>query len=97
MEMTSDVVSLSITILLKNDSPNIHIIQGKFSDTFSIISSPFAWMRSMTHLQEETKLLREKNVQLTLQMESMLQEEVQYIFGGESGRKIYEELISKNL
>ncbi len=71
-------VSLSLTILLKNDSPNVHIIRGKFSDTFSIISSPFAWMRSMTQLQEETQLLREKNVQLTLQMESMLQAEAQF-------------------
>lgn len=71
-------VSLSIIILLKNDTPNIHIIRGKFSDTFSIISSPFAWIRSMTYLQEETKLLREKNVQLKLQMESMLQAEAQY-------------------
>ena len=46
--------------------PNVHIIRGKFSDTFSIISSPFAWTRSMIQLQDETQLLREKNVQLTL-------------------------------
>ena len=71
-------VSLSLTILLKNDSPNVHIIRGKFSDTFSIISSPFAWMRSMIQLQDETQLLREKNVQLTLQMEAMLQSEAQF-------------------
>lgn len=32
----------------------------------------------MTHLQEETQLLREKNVQLSLKMETMLQAESQF-------------------
>lgn len=71
-------LSLSFSILLKNDSPNIHIIRGKFSDTFSIITSPLAWMRSMAQLQEETQLLREKNIQLSLKMETMLQAEVKF-------------------
>jgi len=62
---------LSLTLLLKNDSPDVLIIRGKFSDYFSFISSPFAWVKSMTHLQEETQFLREKNVQLSLEMEAM--------------------------
>jgi hypothetical protein len=52
---------------MKNDSPDVLIIRGKFSDYFSFVSSPFAWVKSMTQLQEETQLLREKNIQLTLE------------------------------
>ena len=71
-------VFCSIVILLKNDNPNTHIIRGKFSDKFSIISSPFAWLRSMSQLEQETLLLREKNIQLTLKMESMLNANEEY-------------------
>ena len=63
---------------MKNDNPNTHIIRGKFSDKFSIISSPFAWMRNMSQLEQETLLLREKNIQLTLKMESMLNANEEY-------------------
>ncbi len=68
----------SFTILLQNDNPNTHLIRAKFSDKFSVISSPFAWMRSMSQLEKETLLLREKNIQLTLKMESMLKENEEY-------------------
>ena len=71
-------VFCSITILLKNDNPNTHLIRGKLSDKFSIISSPFAWVRSMKQLEEETLLLREKNIQLTLKMKSMLRANEEY-------------------
>ncbi|MBT88452.1 MAG: rod shape-determining protein MreC [Candidatus Marinimicrobia bacterium] len=65
-------LTLSLTLLMKNDSPDVLIIRGKFSDYFSFVSSPFAWVKSMTQLQEETQLLREKNIQLTLELESIL-------------------------
>ena len=65
-------IALSLGILLKNDSPNIFLVRGKFSDTFSFIFTPSAWIKNMTRLQEETQLLRQKNVQLSLQLESIL-------------------------
>ena len=65
------IVFSSFTLLLQNDNTNTIIIRGKFSDKLSIISSPFAWMRSMSQLEQETKILREKNIQLTLRIESM--------------------------
>ncbi|MBC8344937.1 MAG: rod shape-determining protein MreC [Candidatus Marinimicrobia bacterium] len=65
-------VTLSFSLLLKNDTPDVLIVRGKFSDYFSFISSPFAWVKSMTQLQGETQLLRDKNIQLTLEMEAML-------------------------
>ena len=71
-------VFCSLAILLKNDNPNTHIIRGKFSDKFSIISSPLAWLRSMSQLEQETLFLREKNIQLTLKMESMLKANEEY-------------------
>ncbi len=65
-------VFFSLGILLKNDSPNIYLIRGKFSDTFSFIFAPTAWIKNMSQLQEETQLLRQKNIQLSLQLESAL-------------------------
>ena len=65
-------VSLSLVFLLRNESPDIYLIRGKFSDSFSFINSPLAWVKNMTQLQKETELLREKNIQLSLQLESML-------------------------
>ena len=65
------IVFSSFTLLLQNDNTNTIIIRGKLSDKLSIISSPFAWMRSMSQLEQETKILREKNIQLTLRIESM--------------------------
>ena len=72
------IVFFSSYILLQNDNPNIHIIRGKFSDKFSIISSPLAWLRSMSRLEVETQLLREKNIQLSLKLESMLNANEEY-------------------
>ena len=65
-------VSLSLVFLLRNESPDIYLIRGKSIDFFSFINSPLAWVKNMTQLQKETELLREKNIQLRLQLESML-------------------------
>ena len=65
-------VILSLNILLRNDSPNIYLIRGKFSDFFSFVNYPIAWVKNMSQLQYETQLLREKNIQLSLQLESTL-------------------------
>ena len=71
-------VFFSFSLLFQNDNSNIHIIRGKFSDKFSLISSPLAWIRSMTRLEKETENLRLKNIQLTLKMQSMLNENDKY-------------------
>ena len=62
-------VSLSLVFLLNNESPDVYLIRGKTSDFFSFINSPLAWVKNMTQLQKETELLREKNIQLSLQLE----------------------------
>ena len=67
-------VILSLSFLLRNDSPNIYLIRGKFSDFFSFINYPISWVKNMSQLQHETQLLREKNIQLSLQLESFLVE-----------------------
>ena len=68
-------VMLSFIFLLKNESPNVLIVRGKFSDYFSFISFPSAWVKSMTQLQGETQFLREKNIQLALELGYLLNAE----------------------
>jgi rod shape-determining protein MreC len=72
------IVFFSSFLLLQNDNPNIHIIRGKVSDKFSIITTPLAWYRSMIRLENETHILREKNIQLSLKIESMLNANDEY-------------------
>ena len=62
----------SLNSLLNNDSPNSLLIRAKFLDSFSFISSPTMWIKTIIHLEEETQLLREKNLQLTLQSDEMI-------------------------
>jgi len=65
-------LGISLNILLSDDSPGLDLIRMKASDVFSVLYSPVAWVRSLTILEEENALLREKNLQLSLQIESML-------------------------
>jgi rod shape-determining protein MreC len=62
----------SLNTLLNNDSPNSLLVRAKFLDSFSFISSPTMWIKTIIHLEEETQLLREKNLQLTLQSDEMI-------------------------
>ena len=48
------------------------IIRGKATDVVSFFSSPFAWIQSLMFLEKENQVLREKNLELSLQVESML-------------------------
>ena len=48
------------------------IIRGKATDVVSFFSSPFAWIQSLMFLEEENQVLREKNLELSLKVESML-------------------------
>lgn len=74
---------LSYALLLNNDDPNIHLLRGKSTDLFAKISAPLTWVKSLVTLEEETQLLREKNIQLTLEMESL-------ILAGEENRQLRE-------
>ena len=62
----------SLNILLNNDSPNTLLVRAKFLDSFSFISSPSMWLKTIVQLEEETQLLREKNLQLALQSDEMI-------------------------
>ena len=65
-------IIFSTFILLSNDSPKMSIIRGKATDVVSFFSSPFAWIQSLMFLEKENQVLREKNLELSLQVESML-------------------------
>jgi|TARA_B100000029_G_scaffold119836_2_gene113207 rod shape-determining protein MreC len=63
---------LSTFLLLNNDNPRMGVIRGKTSEIVAFISSPMTWVKSLMFLEEENQLLREKNLALSLQIESML-------------------------
>ena len=65
-------ILISSFILLNNDSPRMSILRGKSAEIVSFISSPFTWVQSLMFLEKENQLLREKNLLLSLQVESML-------------------------
>ena len=65
-------VLISFTLILTNDSRDIAILRGKASDIFSFMYKPVSWLRSMAVVEDEAAVLREKNIQLKLQIESML-------------------------
>ena len=65
-------IIFSTFILLNNESPKMSIIRGKATDVVSFFSSPFAWVQSLMYLENENQVLREKNLELSLQVESML-------------------------
>ena len=65
-------IIFSTFILLNNESPKMSIIRGKATDVVSFFSSPFAWIQSLMFLEKENQVLREKNLELSLQVESML-------------------------
>ncbi|MBH09427.1 MAG: rod shape-determining protein MreC [Candidatus Marinimicrobia bacterium] len=62
----------SFFLLLNNDNPRMAIVRGKSTEFVSFLTSPFTWVKSMMYLEEENQLLREINLSLTLQVESML-------------------------
>ena len=62
----------STFLLLNNQNPNMSILRGKATDIVSFFSSPFSWVQSLMFLEKENQVLREKNLELALQVESML-------------------------
>mgnify|MGYP001338603526 FL=1 len=65
-------IIFSTFILLNNKDPKMSIVRGKATEVVSFFSSPFTWVQSLMFLEEENQILREKNLVLSLQVESML-------------------------
>ena len=62
----------SFFLLLNNDAPRMAVVRGKSIEFVSFLTSPLTWVKSMIYLEEENQLLRETNLSLTLQVETML-------------------------
>ncbi len=66
------LLTLSLNFLFTEKSDNVDLLREKVIDTFSFLYSPIAWINNAVILEEENALLREKNLQLSLQNESMI-------------------------
>ena len=64
-------IILSLLMLFNSDSDNIRLLRSKANRIFAYIYSPISWIRTMALIEEEASLLREKNLQLSFQLESM--------------------------
>ena len=58
-------------MLANGDSDNLRLLRSKSNRIFAYIYSPITWVRTKALIEEEALLLREKNLQLTFQLESM--------------------------
>ena len=65
-------VTLSISLLFNRNNDEMSVVRGFSSDIISFLSSPMVKMKSLAIVSEENKFLREKNLQLNLQLESIL-------------------------
>ena len=64
-------IFLSLLMLVNSETDNIRLLRSKANRIFAYIYSPISWIRTMTLIEEEASLLREKNLQLSFQLESM--------------------------
>ena len=64
-------IILSLMMLANGDSDNLRLLRSKSNRIFADIYSPITWVRTKALIEEEALLLREKNLQLTFQLESM--------------------------
>ncbi len=64
--------SLSISLLFNQNDDEMSVIRGFSSDFVSYLSSPMVRVKSLAIVSEENQYLREKNLQLNLQLESIL-------------------------
>ena len=64
-------VILSLLMLSNGESDNVRLLRSKANRFFTILYSPITWIRSLALIEEEAALLREKNLQLAFQIESM--------------------------
>ena len=63
---------ISFFLLFNNDNDEMSVIRGVSSDIVAILSSPVVKVKSLILVNEENQYLREKNLQLNLQLESIL-------------------------
>ena len=63
---------LSLLLLFNNDNDEMSVIRGFSSDVISLLSTPMVKIKSLAIVNEENQYLREKNLQLNLQLESIL-------------------------
>jgi len=66
------LLSLSLSLLFTEKNEYIDLVREKIIGTFSFVYYPVAWINNALFLEEENALLREKNLQLSLQIESMV-------------------------
>ena len=71
------VFFLSLSLLFNNESPNVLLIRAKANDRFSKLYSPIVWYKNNINLQNEINFLREKNIQLSLKVDDLLQSGLQ--------------------
>ena len=65
-------VILSIALLFNNKNEKMSVIRGFATDIVSFLSSPMVRVKSLAIVSEENQYLREKNLQLNLELESIL-------------------------
>ena len=65
-------VILSVSLLFNRNNDEMSVIRGFSSDIISFLSSPIVKVKSLAIVSEENHYLRERNLQLNLQLESIL-------------------------
>jgi len=65
-------IILSIALLFNNKNEKMSVIRGFTTDIVSFLSSPMVRVKSLAIVSEENQYLREKNLQLNLELESIL-------------------------
>jgi len=63
---------LSIFLVSANDNDEMSVVRGFSSDIISLISKPMVKVKSLAIVNEENQYLREKNLQLNLELQSIL-------------------------
>jgi len=63
-------LGISFFLLFSNESPNIRALRAEISEYFVIIYTPIARIKSLVYLEQTNSLLREKNIQYSLQLEA---------------------------
>ena len=63
---------LSFSLLFNRNNDEMSVIRGFSSDFVSFLSTPLVKVKSLAIVNEENQYLREKNLQLNLQLESIL-------------------------
>jgi len=65
-------IILSVSLLFNRNDDEMSVIRGISSDFVSFLSSPMVEVKSLAIVNEENQYLRELNLQLNLQLESIL-------------------------